>query len=261
MEYFWKQQDDIPSGTGYPLFGPEHLVSVGITLGMVVILCFCFKRLNKKAQKAILKLIPIVMVILEAWKDLFLVSVHRFGLGYLPLHICSIGIFVFLLREYLPFEKAKAVFGEVAFVLILPASLFALFDADWTYLYPVWNFINLHSYVWHGLLVLYPILLWIKGEIHPSVHHIHWVLLFLCVVTAPIYIFDKRFGCNYLFVNWPIPNSPLSLFASLVGDPGYLVLYAIMTVLVLLLVYLVVWRIEACTKRSKGKDRTTTTVW
>ena len=44
------------------------------------------------------------MVALEVFKDLFLVSVGRFGIGYLPLHVCSIGIFVFMFREYLPVE-------------------------------------------------------------------------------------------------------------------------------------------------------------
>ena len=238
MDYFWKQQDDIPKGMGYPLFGPAHLISVAVTLVMVLFISLGFKRLSENRQKLTLKIIPILMVMLETWKDVFLLSVHRFGIGYLPLHICSIGIFVFLLREFLPFEKTKAFFGEIAFVLIMPASLFALFDADWTYLYPVWNFINLHSYIWHGLLVLYPVLLMVKGEIAPTVRHLHWVLFFLCVIVPPIYFFDKHFRCNYLFVNWPIPNSPLSFFATYMGNPGYLVGYAGLTVGVLSGMYL-----------------------
>jgi len=55
--YFLKQQDDIPAGMGYPFFG--------------------------KAQKRFLKFLPIVMVLLEIFKDGFLISVHRFGIGYL----------------------------------------------------------------------------------------------------------------------------------------------------------------------------------
>ena len=119
----------------------------------------------------------------------------------------------------------------------MPASLVALIFADWTIYYPVLNFINLHSYLWHGLLVLYPALLFMSIEISPSIMHIHWVLLFLCLVVPPIYLFDKHFNCNYFFVNWPIPNSPLSWLASFMGNPGYLIGYAILTILVLLLVY------------------------
>ena len=244
MEYFWKQQDDIPAGMGYPLFGFAHLTSVAITLVCVVIFCWRFSRLSEKKQARILKLIPVIMVFLEVAKDLFLASVHRFGIGYLPLHICSIGIFVFLLREYLLFEKPKRFFGEIAFVLIMPASFVALIDADWTVLYPVWNFINLHSYVWHGLLILYPVMLKLKGEILPTVRHMHWVILFLCIVVPPVYIFDKCFRCNYFFVNWPISGSPLSILASYMGNPGYLVGYAALTIIVILFVYGLVWFID-----------------
>ena len=103
MGYFWKQQDDIPEGMGYPLFGVAHIISV----------------------------------------------------------------------------------------LIMPASIMALLFADWTVYYPVWNFINLHSYLWHGLLILYPLLLKLRGDISTSVKHIHWVLIFLILVVPPIYIFDS----------------------------------------------------------------------
>jgi hypothetical protein len=178
------------------------------------------------------------MLFIELFKDLFLVAVHRFGIGYLPLHVCSIGIFVFLLREYLPWKRAKEIFGEIAYVLIMPASVAALIFADWTIFYPVWNFINLHSYLWHGALILYPLLLLIQGEISPSIRHIHWNLLFLIIVVPPIYLFDKHFRCNYFFVNWPVAGSPLEWWAQVFGNPGYLVGYALMVLVAMIIVYL-----------------------
>jgi uncharacterized membrane protein YwaF len=175
---------------------------------------------------------------LEIFKDLFLVHVGRFGIGYLPLHICSIGIFVFLLREWLPLGRAKDAFGEIAYMIIMPASVAALLFADWTVYYPVLNFMNIHSYIWHGLLILYPLLLKVRGDISPSIRHIHYCLLFLCAVVPPIYAFDKHFGCNYFFVNWPVANSPLSWMAEFMGNPGYLIGYAALTFFVILLMYL-----------------------
>ncbi len=240
IEYFWKQQDDIPAGMGYPLFGKTHLISVAVTLLAVLILVLLLASAKEKAQKRFLKFLPIVMVLLEMFKDGFLISVHRFGIGYLPLHVCSIGIFVFLLREFLPWKKAKEIFGEISFVLIMPASVAALFFADWTVFYPVWNFINLHSYIWHGALVLYPVLLMTCKEISPSIKHIHWIFIFLFATVPPIYIFDKMFRCNYFFVNWPVPDSPLSWFASFMGNPGYLIGYGVMTACVILTVYLLI---------------------
>ncbi len=240
MEYFWKQQDDIPSGMGYPLFGTTHLVSVTLTLICVLIAALVVSRKGESVQKKVLKFIPLFMVGMEVIKDLFLVHVGRFGIGYLPLHVCSIGIFAFLLREFLPWKWSKDYFGEISFVLIMPASIAALIFADWTVYYPALNFINLHSYLWHGLLVLYPIVLFMAKEISPSIRHLHWVLTFLCLVVPPIYLFDKRFGCNYFFVNWPVPDSPLSWLSSFLGNPGYLAGYGILVVAVILLIYLLI---------------------
>ena len=67
MEYFWKQQDDIPAGMGYPLFGKEHIASTAVTLLAVVILICIFRRCSKKTQERILKLIPVFLVLLEAF--------------------------------------------------------------------------------------------------------------------------------------------------------------------------------------------------
>ncbi|WP_034452712.1 YwaF family protein [Butyrivibrio sp. AE2032] len=240
LDYFWKQQDDIPAGMGYPLFGTAHLLSVFITLILVVFLILAIHKLEEKKQKNFLKMLPVLMLGMEVFKDAFLVSVHRFGIGYLPLHICSIGIFVFLLREWLPWALAKDVFGEIAFIIIMPASIAALLFADWTVYYPVLNFMNIYSYIWHGLLVLYPILLKLRGDIQPSIRHIHYCLLFLLVVVPPIYVFDKHFGCNYFFVNWPIPGTPLSWMASFMGNPGYLLGYAGLTLAVILLMYFLI---------------------
>ncbi len=237
-EYFWKQQDDIPAGMGYPLFGIAHLLCVAVTLLAAALMVKVFKKMDAGRQKRFLRGIPVFMLFLELFKDGFLLAVGRFGLGYLPLHVCSIGIFVFLLREFLPWERAKEIFGEIAFALIMPASMAALIFADWTVYYPVWNFINIHSYIWHGALVLYPVLLLVCGCAEPSITHMHWTVIFLCLIVPPIYLFDKRFGCNYFFVNWPVPNSPLSWLESFMGNPGYLVGYGIMVLGTMAAVYL-----------------------
>ena len=241
MEYFWKQQDDIPREMGYPLFGAAHLLSVAVTLLLVIAAVIIIRKKSLRTQRRILKAIPVFMLFLEIFKDLFLWSIGKFGIGYLPLHVCSIGIFVFLLREYLPWELSRKYFGEVAVVLIMPASLAALIFADWTIYYPVLNFINLHSYLWHGLLVLYPLILYLSKEVSPSIRHMPWVLLFLCLVVPPIYLFDRHFGCNYFFVNRPVPGTPLEWLASFMGNPGYLAGYALLVILVLLIVYLIFW--------------------
>ena len=237
MEYFWRQQDDIPSGMGYPLFGKIHILSSVITILIVLILINHLLKVGSRKRMFIIKLIPVVMLFMELFKDAFLISVHRFSVAYLPLHVCSIGIFIFLLREYLPWKWAKDFFGELAYVLIMPGSMAALLFPDWTIYYPVLNFMNLYSFAWHGALILYPLLLRRSGLVKPSIKHIYQPILFLLVTTPLIYAFDKYFNCNFFFVNWPVPGSPLSYFESLLGNPGYLIGYAGLVLIILIIVY------------------------
>ncbi len=258
-DYFWKVEWDLPDNIGYALFSTEHLACIALVFGLVFLCMSFFSRLDDRKQRLFLRALPIIMVIMELFKDLFLVSVHRFGIGYLPLHVCSIGIFVFLLREALPDNKLKEVLSEIAFVLIMPGSIVALFDPDWTYIYPIWNYMSIHSYLWHGALVLYPALIMLRGDIKPTVKHIYWNILFLCIVVPPIYLFDKLFNCNYFFVNWPIPNSPLSWCASFLGNPGYLFGYAVLVIIMMLIVYFCRWMVAKVGMKERKEDETTGT--
>ena len=250
MEYFWKQQDDLPEGIGYGLFSTEHMISIVVVLALVVLAAILIRRFSEDKKVRICMAIPPIMLILEIFKDLYLVRVGHFGIGYLPLHICSIGIFVFLIREYVPSVKIKGIFGEIAYILIMPASVCALLFPDWADLYPVWNFMNLYSYLWHGLLVLNPLLLKLEGKIKPTLRHIHYEIIFLLIVVPPILLFDRAFGCNYFFVNWPLRGTPLAFIADKFGMKYYLVGYGMLTLAVLIMVYVLTGIIDKLTARK-----------
>ena len=189
-----------------------------------------------------IRVIPPLMLGMEIFKDLYLVRVGHFGLDYLPLHLCSMGIPVFLLAVY--GGRAGPFFTEIAMILILPGSVCAILFPDWT-MYPVWNFMNLYSWAWHGLLVLFPLLL--AGRWKPSFRNIAKPLLFLAAVVPPVYWFDRRYGLNYLFINWPPEGTPLVWLAGLMGVPGYLAGYAALTAAVIAAAYGLygaVWRLR-----------------
>ncbi|MCH4039700.1 MAG: YwaF family protein [Lachnospiraceae bacterium] len=252
MKYFWKQEFDLPKGIGYGRFSAAHILTLCVIAALIVLGTRLFLRCREQAQDTVVRLIPPVMAGLEVWKDLFLVSVHRFSIGYLPLHLCSLGIITFFGAAYAKSRKWREIWGEISFCLILPGAVSALIFPDWANLYPVFNFINLHSFTWHGLLVFFPVLLRAGGRVHPTVRHIHYSLLFLAAVVPPILIFDKMTGCNYLFVNRPVSGTPLEALADLMGNPGYLIGYAAMVVGVILLVYGLIYLADCVGKRLRA---------
>ena len=224
----------------YPHFGTTHLLFLAAVCTAVLILLRFFLRQDRTGRERIIRTIPVLMAVMELCKDLYLFQKGLFGIGYLPLHLCSLGIPVFLLAVYLPSDRWRRIFGEIALVLILPGSLCALLFPDWN-VYPPLSFLGLYSWVWHMLLLVFPILLYRDGRSAPAIRHIHYSILFLCAVVPPVYLFDKIFACNYMFINWPPADTPLYPLSLLLGVPGYLAGYAVIILLVILAVYAVLY--------------------
>ena len=125
---------------------------------------------------------------------------------------------------------------ELKNIRILPGAIAAMLFPDWN-MYPAWNFMNLYSWVWHGILVLFPLLLLKSGAERPAIRGIWKPVLFLTAVVPLIYLFDRKFSCNYLFIHWPPEGTPLTWMARYLGVPGYLAGYAVLTAAVIATVY------------------------
>ena len=240
MEYFWKQYEELPAGIGYERFSLQHFITLFALFILIAAALILFGKLEEKQKKRILAAIPLLMILLECTKDSFLLYRGYFGVGYLPLHLCSLGIFVFLAASLSRSLRWKKIFGEIAVTLILPGSIAALIFPDWAHLYPVWNFLNLYGYLYHGLLVLYPLLMLRAGQTDLTIRHIHYDFLFLLCVVPPVYLFDKVFACNYMFVNWPPRGTPLAWIAQITGDSLYLLGYAFFAAAVIVVIYLLI---------------------
>lgn len=267
MEYFWKHYSDLPAGVGYEHFSAPHLVTLFVIAALVAVFAAWFRQGcepdagsrfqrgcgpdagsqlqrcagsggAKSLRDRVLVAIPWIMVGLECFKDGFLIYVHHFGVGYLPLHLCGIGVFVFLLEAHAKSIRWQTVFSEISVTLILPGAVAALLFPDWTTLYPPLNFMSLYGFTWHGLLLLYPVLLAMAGRVHLSVRHIHYDLLFLVCAAVPVYVFDCIFSCNYMFLIRPPAGSPLAWIAGITGDEYYLAGYAAFCLIVIGLIYL-----------------------
>ncbi len=250
MNYFWTHQFDLPPGSGYAHGSAAHLLSIALVAAAVLA---CLSRTACSpagVRKRMVRVIPPLLLVMEIFKDLYLVRTGYFGVGYLPLHLCSMGIPVFLLAVY--GGRARAFFTEIAMILILPGSIFAILFPDWN-MYPVWNFMNLYSWVWHGLLVLFPLL--IRSGWKSDIRNLWKPLVFLAAVVPPVYLFDRRYDCNYLFINWPPEGTPLEWLAGFMGVPGYLAGYAVLALAVIAAAYFIYNLIDPTGRnRSQGNE-------
>ena len=113
----------------------------------------------------------------------------------------------------------------------------ALLFPDWTDM-PLWHFQSIHSFLYHALLVQFSLLAVVSGQARPSLRNAWKAGAFLAAAAVPVYAFDRAFGMNYMFLLRPVPGTPLELCARLPGQGGYLVGYALLVAVVLVLLNL-----------------------
>jgi len=143
-------------------------------------------------------------------------------------HLCGMAIYNSLLNAHRP-GKIKQ---ELLYSLCMPGTLSALLFPAWS-AYPAISLICIQNFLQHGLLMIYPIMLFSGKNIRPDYRVLPKCLLFLAVISPPIYVFNKVFDTNFLFINYPSPGSPLVLFDKWFGNPGY--------ILGILMLIIVVW--------------------
>ena len=216
MKYFWYTYHDLPDGVGFSYFGVKHLTALGVIAVCIVLLCILFRHLTQIGQDRMLKTIAVLTAAGEVIKDSFLLYIGHMSMEYLPLHLCSFAIIVFLVHAFMKESRLKDALGEITWCLLLPGSLCALLFPNWK-AYPMLTFMNLHSFYWHALLVLYPLLLLIGGRIRPTLKHWWYAVLFLLIVVPPVYLFDVRTGYNYMFVYVPMAGTPLETLYDVMG--------------------------------------------
>ena len=232
MQYFWYTYHDLPDGVGFSYFGVKHLTALGVIVVCIILCSLLFRRLTETGQDRMLKIIAVLTAGGEVIKDSFLLYVGHMSMEYLPLHLCSFAIIVFLAHAFMKESRLKNALGEISWCLLLPGSICALLFPNWK-AYPMFTFMNLHSFYWHALLVLYPILLLISGRIRPTLKHWWYPVVFLLIVVPPVYLFDVKTGYNYMFVNVPMAGTPLETLYDVLG-PWWRVGYAAAALVVIL---------------------------
>ena len=235
-ELFLAERRDLPAGAGFGLFTKWHFLALsGCLLLTAWILCRAGKT-DPEKRTGFLRRLSLLLLLGNVLRDLFLLAIGRYGIGYLPLHLCSMAVFVFLGIAFLPengFSRTRRFLGATALPLFLPGALTALLFPDWSD-YPLFNLLCLHSFAWHALLLAFPLVLFLFGGVRPRFSDLRAPIAFLLLAVPPVYLFDRAFSVNYLFVLRPVPGTPLETFARSFGGlwriPYGLTVFCVMAV-------------------------------
>lgn len=199
--------ETIKEGMGFSLFGKTHLTWLAAFVILAISIPLIYRRLTPKARNIMRISVAVLILLDELWKWFFLLLGNRYEHGYLPLHLCSINVFLVALHI---FKRSKVV-DNFLYAICIPAGIIALLTPSWTAL-PVGNFMHIHSFSIHILLALYPLMLTIGGDIKPDIKTApKSMLLLLCMGVV---VLGVNFLCDTNF-----------MFLMRTDDIGFLVLF------------------------------------
>lgn len=246
MQYFFTYETKIPDGVGFSLFGIWHLLWLLLTGVFCMIYMKIYVKSSGKKRRVLEYCVGFSLVLWIVIRAAYIGVIGEVFLYELPFHLCSMAGILCAIHCVTQWKWL----GQVLYAICLPGTILALLFPNWNF-YPVIHFITLESFLFHIGIVMYVACLLYSHKIVPSLRKLWQVVVFLAAVMIPIYLFDKHYHVNYMFVNWPSAGSPLEWMEHWLGNPGYLACYA---VLILLCIFFMVWGYELYTRKKERKS-------
>lgn len=223
--------ETIKEGYGFSLFGKTHLIWLAAFVIVSFVVCFVYKRLSPKARNILRISIASLIILDEIWKWFFLIIGNRYEHGYLPLHLCSINVFLVAFHIF----RQPKVINNFLYTICIPAGIIALLTPSWTAL-PADNFMHIHSFTIHILLALYPLMLTIGGDIKPELKMAPKCILLLICMSIVVFGVNLLCDTNFMFLMRTDDISFLVLFEDIFGAHQWA--FPILLPIIMLIMYL-----------------------
>lgn len=240
MRYWLDTSGTIARGLGFSLFDLEHLFWLGLTVCCITVLCRYYRTNDLSGRVRLRHWVAAAIVANELFKTVMLFLGGNREPEYLPLHLCSVNVFLVAYHAW----KPGKVLDNFLYAVCVPGAAAALLFPSWNKLPPI-NFMYLHSFTIHILLMAYPIMLTSGGEIRPDHRYIPKVLALLATLAVVALGANLIFDTNFMFLMKATKSSPLYFFQKQFGS--HLVGFAVILPAVLGVMY-------APWTRSHGKS-------
>lgn len=230
MMYFLETSGTIPTGLGFEHFDRTHLTWLVIAALIIGANCLLYRGLNASNRARWNKIMALLLIANELFKHTMLLIGGNFEPTYLPLHLCSINIFLIAIHAWRP----SATLSNFLYTVCIPGAIAALLFPSWTKL-PVLNFMHLHSSTIHIQLVMYPLVLAVNGVLKPSAKGIPECLGLLVILAGVALVANLIFDTNFMFLMEADKGNPLYAFEQLFGN--HLIGFPILISAVLVIMY------------------------
>jgi hypothetical protein len=134
------------------IFGPYHLVMLGVCLGLMVAVALLYRRFPRERLDSLLFGAGVVLLVLEWYKQLYYLAVltgGRYNFGILPLQFCSYALYLYLLIPLLPASRFKeALLDFVGLYQTMGGCIVMAYPTLYAEIA-----LSLHTMIWHTVMI------------------------------------------------------------------------------------------------------------
>ncbi len=211
MNTFFVNKFNIADGLGPGAYSAGHILYLAVLIVIIFTLGPYYKKSSEAIRKRIRNVLASLVLIDEVIKYIVPLATDAWNWAFLPLHVCSLSIFIICLHAITGSDKV----AEVLYAVSLPTALMALIFPNWMML-PLWNYESIHSFTVHMLIVIYPSMLLFGGFI-PVFSRLKAAIIPFAVAIAVAVTANHYLGTNFFFLNGGDSGNPLSFLERYVG--------------------------------------------
>lgn len=244
-------------------YGWFHLMFLGITILITVLLCLLCRKGTDKQVKIVLLASSIFMIVFDFYKQLVFsynvdTNTWHYAWSCFPFHLCSTTMYVGLIASLCKKSKLQD-------ALLTYIAVFGLIGALATLLYPGFVFsgvigVNIQTMLHHGIMIAISIWLFTSGRIKFEKHSfigasIIFVVVSLIALLLNIFLYQTSVAQGYIFnmfFNSPYFTSQIPVVGNL-PYPIFLFIYYILFITLGLGIYMFAKLMNKITKRKHNQ--------
>lgn len=234
FKYLFVPEKFLPDDVGFKLYGLPHLLWLAAMTALIVLMIVAYKKMSKSKRVIFARAVAVFLLTCEVVRDIYLIACGAWFWKYLPLHPCSLTMFIIAIWAF----KPNRFCGQLLYGFGIAGAFCALIFCNWTS-QPLVQFQSIYSFIFHAILIGFILMTVIGGDIKPEFKGIGYCFGFLLVAASVATAVNYTVpDVNFFFTYEGSEGSPLEIFVKLFGSPWWLLAYAALAAVVLLAEFL-----------------------
>lgn len=230
------------------IFTLGHFILIILTTVGIITALIKTKNKSKDDVSRIIKNMTIIIWILEILKiifNLYIGEIHNVN-SYLPLYYCSLLLYAGAMSSFGKGKIKRA--GDVFLATggIIGGIIFIIFPTTSLPSYPMFHFLSIHSFFFHGTMVYLGLLINITHYIKLEWKDIGYFASLVGILCIVALVINNICDSNLMFISKDFPGTPVTILYHLAGKWFTPIMIIIQMTLPFIIVFLTLKMIDKC---------------